>query len=574
VNPTPYIVKVALAAFLFTISWFAIVWRNIGKPVYRHVAGMVYDCSILGFVMVELGRDFIGLYVVLPLISIGYGIRYRSKAYLWLGIILTVLTFCVAINIKPWGDAAVLYALILTLVLVPLKQIKPISEMIEAISALQLASKTKDRFISNVSHDLLTPINAIMGYCELERKSASIEGIRNSANHLSRQIRVLIDKTKNENLASVEHCETFSPSDLIKEMVQIVTPSAQRKGVKIEIREKIGTNQFFGPVDAIRTCLMNLLSNADKYTDTGYIHLTAHFSEEKLHFSISDTGIGIAPEEHVKIFDRFYRAKPADNVQGLGIGLAIVKETLNRVHGSISLASSATGTTFVFAVPVRRSEKTSYHSEQWPFHHTATGSLLLVDDDSVSRNVWAEVLRSTGCYVHVAVNGEMALAAISAGNTYDVYILDYRMPGMTGLDLSAAIRSNNEQAKIIMISADPQATFQDAITNGVVDAFLEKPFGADDLMSLVDSMRDCKSNAAEEKVSLTDDYQEERVSAAELLRDAILQQDMQAADFILHKLKSTAHLVNDHALIGAIAAAKDVRYLEGVIDALCLPANR
>ena len=501
---TTYLRDITFFAFLATLFWLGMAWRKVGSDKVRHIGALVYDCGIIGLVMVGFGSGMMGMFAVLLWVSIGYGLRYRSPLYLKLGMMLTSATFIVSAMVTNWNELAVFATLLVTLIIIPLALMRPMTEMInllERFSAtnkmLDEANKTKIRFMSDVSHDLLTPVSSIIGYCQLSQPS--IEGIRISAIQLTRQIRAIIGRSAAEDLSFDEPEESFIPAELLRQVAAIVKPLAESRGLRIDVVNRARLGTFFGGYDSLSICLMNLANNAAKHSKGTQVTLSVSEERGGLLFEVTDDGVGIAPSQQQRIFDRFHRGPAAAETDGLGLGLAIVKDTIERIGGRVELTSGHLGSTFRLHAPATLIDRSAAAQSAPPksalVRSVATdlASILFVDDELQSRAAWSGVLREAGYSVHSAASGIEALAAIDAGNRYDICVLDYRMPGMNGIELASAIRERQPTMRLVAISADKlhdkPSVFTRALDSRLLDAALQKPLHPTTLLSMVEQLR-------------------------------------------------------------------------------------
>ncbi|WP_244754330.1 ATP-binding protein [Rhodanobacter sp. B2A1Ga4] len=505
---TTYLRDITVLAFLATLFWLGMAWRRVGRDRLRHIGALIYDCSIIGLVMIGFGSGMMGMFAVLLWVSIGYGLRYRSPLYLKLGMLLTSVTFIVSALVTNWQNLGVFLTLLFTLIIIPLALMRPMTEMIKLLERLDAANKlldeanrTKTRFISDVSHDLLTPVSSIIGYCQLT--PPSVDGIRINAYQLTRQIRAIIGRSAAEDLSYDEPDESFIPADLLKQVATIVKPLAESRGIHIEFARGGMLGTVHGPYHSLSICLMNLANNAAKHSAGSRVTLSVAEEPGGLVFDVSDDGVGIPADQQQLIFNRFHRGSVPATVDGLGLGLAIVKDTIERIGGRVDLTSSGAGSTFRLHAPVTIAERSvvpsvvsSPSSAQSAVTQSAT--VLFVDDEFQSRNAWSGVLREAGYVVHSAASGVEALAAIDAGNRYDICVLDYRMPGMNGIELASAIRERQPAMRLIAISADKMGSrpsvFTQALETSLLDGALQKPLHPTTLLATVERLRPTRND--------------------------------------------------------------------------------
>lgn len=498
IQNTPYLREISLFALLATFFWVFMAWRRVGPDRLRQIGALAYDCLIIGLVMVGMGSSFMGLFAVLLWIGIGYGIRYQEPLYLKLGMVFTTVTFVVSGLVTSWTDWGVFLSLLVTLAVVPLMQLAPMTRIIKLLEQLDAANreldeanKTKTRFISNVSHDLLTPVSSIIGYCGLQ--PPPIDGIRINAYQLTRQIRAILGKTASEDLTYEEHHEKFDPVDLPRQVATIVKPLAAVNGAQITINNAGSFGMFSGAVHALSICLINLVNNAAKHSGGDRIELRADYEGTMLSFVVADNGFGIPESQQQLVFQRFHRAGSSTGADGLGLGLSIVRDTIEVVGGQVTLNSTDEGSTFRLTAPAAMLQDTDSRPRAAVPLRAAfarAAAVLFVDDEFQSRSAWSAVLREAGYHVHAAGGGVEALAAIDAGNHYDVHVLDYRMPEMNGIELAVAIRARNPGAKIIALSADAAddraLVFEQPLSDGLLDAALGKPIHPEKLLASVE----------------------------------------------------------------------------------------
>lgn len=501
VHNTLYLQLLTFGALLATLTWLWLAWRRVGKDTTRHIGALAYDCFVLGLVMVGLGRNFMGLFAVLLWISIGYGIRYRSPLYLKLGMLFSIVTFVVSAMITEWKEWEIFVTLLVTLIFVPLAQLGPMSRLMTVLDELDVANreldeanKTKAKFISNVSHDLLTPVSSIIGYCGMA--PPSIEGIRTNAFQLARQIRAILGVAAKDDLLHQEHHEAFKPLSLLNEVRTVCQPLAVSRGITITIDAPACPTTLLGPVHAISICLINLTNNAARHSGGSEIVLSYALNPDGIEFRVQDNGRGIPREQSALVFDRFHRGEASTVVEGLGLGLSIVKDTVERLGGWVKLEDQATGASFRLSFPAAQVRDAEHNPDATPAPiarleaRERTSTLLFVDDELQSLKAWSGVLRASGYHLHAASQGTHALAAIEAGNAFDVCIVDYRMPDMDGLALARRIRTLDPQASIILITADtidPDAgVFREALDLGEVDLVLGKPLHPATLLAAIE----------------------------------------------------------------------------------------
>ena len=337
----------------------------------------------------------------------------------------------------------------------------------EAYEGARKANHAKSEFLSRMSHDIRTPMNAILGMTSIAEKQLNdpdrladcLEKIRISGSHLLGLINEVLDMSKIES-GSVSLSEnTFLISDTLNTVMQIIRSDAESKGQQIALRSDLRNDAVHGDFMRVQQILLNLLSNAVKYTGTGgHISLTA---EERpsgrsgvgcFEFTVEDDGIGMPPEFLDRLFTPFERAKDArvSEVQGTGLGLAITHNLVQMMNGSIRVKSRLDkGTRFVATVFLKLAGEEAREAGACGGPSARQGDvfpsgtrLLLVEDNDLNREIARELLGMAGLETVCAENGRQAvdLFASQPPGTYALILMDIQMPVMDGYEATRAIR--------------------------------------------------------------------------------------------------------------------------------------
>lgn len=343
----------------------------------------------------------------------------------------------------------------------------------EAYAGARRANVAKSEFLSRMSHDIRTPMNAILGMTAIAENRLEDAGktkeclskIRVAANHLLGLINEVLDMSKIEsgNIGLSER--EFVLSDTLNTVEQIIRPDAESRGQHFEVCARLGRDVLVGDSMRIQQILINLLSNAVKYTaEGGHISLSA---EEKIsnhsgvgcyEFVVEDDGIGMSPEFQEKMFTPFERAEDerVSDVQGTGLGLSIANNLVQMMNGSIQFQSHLNqGTRFVVTIYLKLAQKEptpqfDNGNGSAPKHSFAPGTcILLVEDNDINREIGRELLEMSGLETVCAVNGKQAveLFASNPPGTYSVILMDIQMPVMNGYQATQAIRQLAENGR-------------------------------------------------------------------------------------------------------------------------------
>ncbi len=367
----------------------------------------------------------------------------------------------------------------------------------DALHMAQAASEAKTSFLSSVSHDIRTPMNAIIGFLSLIQDDIDnpdlvreyVQRIDAASQHLLGLINDVLDMNKIESGSTTLNLVEVNLAEVIDEINTIIRPQAKEKNQTFDIfTSQLNFEHLLGDKMRINQILINLLSNSVKYTpENGTIEMRVDELPQvmddysRIRFTISDNGAGMSEDYLKVIFDPFTRedTKVTHEIQGTGLGMAITKSLVDLMGGSIKVKSKlGEGTTFEVELELHIQERED-NPKFWTEH--SLGKMLVVDDEEdVCQNV-IHTMRETGVMVKYATGGETAIEmmeeARQAGEPYDLILLDWKMPGLDGLETARLIRkSYPEKIPILFLTAyDWSEIEQKAIDIGV-DQFIPKPF--------------------------------------------------------------------------------------------------
>ncbi len=370
-------------------------------------------------------------------------------------------------------------------------------QLTEALQAAQIASQSKTTFLSNMSHDIRTPMNAILGFTVLLAKDAHnpdkvreyTKKINTSGRHLLSLINDVLDVSKIESGKAVLSIGEFTLNSMISSVDAIIRPMAKAKGQKFDVVVTgIRHECLIGDETRLNQVLINLLSNAVKYTQEGgtiWLRLTGLNQRsrqyEHIRIEVEDNGYGMTPEYLAVLFDAFTRAENSttNKVQGTGLGMAITKNIIELMGGTIEVASEAGhGTIFTAELELRIPDGIS--QEQF-FQENGIMKILAVDDEKEICSNIGLLMKDVGVYTDYAYGGQEAVEKVrqtlADGSQFDVILLDWNMPGMDGIETARQIRALKQQRiPILFLTAYDWEEMEEEAYAAGIDGFLAKPF--------------------------------------------------------------------------------------------------
>ncbi len=366
----------AFTAYLVMNIGLAIAERNaIFQAQKRWLAAIILDVAMTIATMLVDAEGMSWAYVFVLWMVLGNGFRFGLK---WLAVasILSALGFGIVVSSTAFWQhiPQVGYGLVAALILIPGYCSTLIKRISYAKDQAETANRAKSYFLASVSHELRTPLNAILGYGNHlkqmglpAKQNSMIEASVLAAEHLLHLIEQLIQVAKAESGSIKISKSPFNTTDVLKEVRDIMNVKAEEKGLELRLRAEPGCEQLIeGPEDTIRNILLNLVGNAIKFTDTGVVSISCSMqpSEIGMHLTIrvSDTGIGIAQDSRMRIFQPFQQADDTvlNRFGGTGLGLAICKQLTEQIGGAISVDSIiGQGSCFQVIIPVNLIEAKS-----------------------------------------------------------------------------------------------------------------------------------------------------------------------------------------------------------------------
>ncbi len=400
-------------------------------------------------------------------------------------------------------------------------------ELIAARKSADAANRSKSEFLANMSHEIRTPVTSIMGYSELlsspglseEEISGHVRTIKSSAHHLLTIINDVLDLSKIEAGKMTLELTPVSPVQLMTEVFSTLEPSALRKNLILKANS-------LGPIPKmiisdsvrVRQILINLLGNAIKFTDSGSVCLTVRIAPkaadgiDRLAFDVTDTGIGLAPDQLAGLFQPFMQADASTTRRfgGTGLGLSICRRMAHLLNGDIGATSEqGLGSTFTVSIAMGSLEHAEL-LESASFQLVPTppepetvssgqlslrGRFLLAEDNAVNRLFLETVLRRAGAAVDVAENGSVVLEKVCSSleqqknstplpHGYDLILMDMQMPVVDGYEATRRLREYGYKGPIVALTAHAMAEDRKKCLDAGCSDFATKPIAKSQLLKL------------------------------------------------------------------------------------------
>ncbi len=367
-----------------------------------------------------------------------------------------------------------------------------ITELLRVRRDAEAANNAKSQFLASMSHELRTPLNAIIGYSEMLQEDATDRGdttsvpdlqkIHSAGKHLLALINDVLDLSKIEAGKMQLFVETFAVVPLVEQVATTVRPLVDKNTNRLDVRCAPDLGTMHSDATRVRQVLLNLLSNASKFTEHGVITLDVDRAGPEIVFCVRDTGIGMTPEQLGRLFEAFSQAEASTAAKygGTGLGLAISRRFCQLMGGELTVTSEAgTGSTFTVRLPAEAlAEDAPPETAGRAGRTTGTiGTVLVIDDDAAARELVARFLEKEGLEVIGAADGAAGLKAARERHP-QVITLDVMMPGLDGWSVLTALKSDPATAEIpvVMLSVMDERNLGFALG---ASEYLTKPIDRD-----------------------------------------------------------------------------------------------
>ena len=470
----------------------------------------VLTTPLMQFIALTLGLSFIGaailflVYLQVPLYDLAVQQVFAStlvKIFFLLLIIIGIVSW-LFILARSSNHAALKELRSQTEVLA--KEIKAHEQTSSALQSAkdvaESANEAKSRYLAALSHELRTPLNVLLGYAQLlmrdqvvpPKQRESIAIIRRNGEHLADLIESLLEVSKIEAGKVTLQRDEFNLKAILQQLVDMFQMQASKKGIKFHYEMSANLPDYVATdKQRFRQVLINLISNAIKYTEKGSVTFKVTYRSEVVNFSIIDTGVGIAKSDQDLIFKPFEQIRNTHTqfIGGTGLGLTISRSLAELMGGEINLSSSVgKGSVFNFRLMLFKLHKDlkepEFNKSEAIGYHEEKQTVLVVDDDHNQRELMFNLLAPIGFDVLLAEGAQQGFEQLQE-NDIDLVLMDVRMPEMNGWQMVKALREKHYVMPVLMVSANARDAEYNLQAEGYHNGYIAKPVNLDALLGKI-----------------------------------------------------------------------------------------
>ncbi len=453
--------------------------------------------------------------------------------------------------------------------------VQDVTEMADAVAAAEAASRAKDDFLASMSHELRTPLTTIIGNSEMLAESwldpdqqQLLRSVEVSGKGLLSLINDILDRSKIEAGMFEVDDAPFSITTVLDNVEHIFSTRARESGLEFVVeRGELPAHKPLGDCRRINQILINLLGNAIKFTQQGRVMLRFWGDNDRLHFAIRDSGIGISSEAMARLFQPFEQADSSISRRfgGTGLGLYISITLAQLMEGDIGVESVVgEGATFTLSLPYRPSEELEsmvVSQRQTPLHQEhLQGRVLIAEDTPELQILERRMVEMAGCEVVIAENGAEAIAQ-ARSSAFDLILMDMQMPEVDGIEATRTLRQGGNTTPIVALTANVMQHHRDLFHEVGCDGFLGKPIDRQELIGTLRKFLRREESGVTPSASergafdtdLVDDelleiFRQATIDRRQQLQSAWDQGDRQQLFQVAHIIKGSGGLVGFHGL--------------------------